>query len=391
MKRKLAIYNHRVSDSLQNNHILEDENMKNQRSIVNHDILDCSANDALDKVLGVHHYSGRVLGSTNPEDVLQLNPDLKEHWDWISGHYKKAGISYSETIIWNDSFDVMTGFNHHEPSVFFFGDRAHKAKPDQAWYDIVKKMNSKNDFIEICSQLNVPTPKTWCFDCKSQVDVEIGFPFPVYLKIAVSVSGLGVVKCNNASELEIELLKIERNIPLQIQEGKDAFTFLNLQYRKNGKLERVLATEQVLKGCCHVGNAYPTKHQPWELTDGIAEEMVHQGMRGYFAFDIAACNENGKVAYYAIECNPRFNGSSYPTNIAKKIGAKNWIAKKVSTSMNSFSNVDLGEIQYTPKKGVGVIVVNWGSITEKEIGVMFVSDNAKQEQMFEEKLLNCLQ
>ena len=360
--------------------------MQKQQNIVNHDILDCSDHDSLDKVLGVHHYSGRVLGSTNPGDILQLNPDLKSHWDWIKEHYQKAGVSHASEIIWQDSFDVMTNFPQHEPSVFFFGDRANDARPDDKWHKIVKKMNSKNEFIKICNNMGIPTPLTWCYDCKSEIDLDDDFPYPVYLKIAVSVSGLGVVKCNDAIDLENELIKIERKIPLQIQQGVDAFTFLNLQYCKNGSLRQVLATEQVLKGNCHIGNAYPTKYHPWHLTNGIAEEMVSQGMRGYFAFDIAACRENDQVKYYAIECNPRFNGSSYPTNIAKKIGAHRWTAKKITTSVNDFSYVDLGSIQYTPQKKSGVIVVNWGSITEKEIGVMIVADSPQHEKLFEERL-----
>jgi hypothetical protein len=322
---------------------------------------------------------------------LQLNPDLQPHWGWIESHYKAAGISHANIVIWKDSFEVMADFPTHEPSVFFFGDRVNEVRPDDRWHAIVKKMNSKNEFIKMCNDAGIATPSTWCFECKSEIDVDFGFPFPVYLKIAVSVSGLGVVRCNDANELEKELLQIERGIPLQIQEGKDALTFLNLQYRQNGKLQRVIATEQVLKGCCHVGNAYPTMHQPWEMTDGIAADMARNGMRGLFAFDIAVCKENDQIKYYAIECNPRFNGSSYPTNIAKKIGAEKWMAKKVLTSVNNFSGIDLGEIQYTPKKKAGVIVVNWGSITEKEIGVMFVANTIQQQQMFEEKLEKILQ
>ena len=365
--------------------------MQKLQHIVNHDILDCSSNDSLEKVLGVYHYSGRVLGSTKPNDILQLNSELKPHWSWIVAHYKAARISHSRKIIWDDTFNIMTDFPTYEPSVFFFGDRANKARPNQEWHSIVQKMNSKNEFIQMCVRLNIPTPETWCYESKSEIDIEIDFPFPVYLKIAVSVSGLGVIKCENRVDLERELARIEENIPMQIQKGVNALTFLNLQYRMGDKLERIIATEQVLKGCCHVGNAYPTKYQPWHMTDDIAVEMVCAGMRGYFAFDIAVCKEGDKVRYYAIECNQRFNCSSYPTNIAAKLGIQKWVAKKMITACDNFSNIDLGELQYTPEKRTGVVVVNWGSIMEKEIGVMLIAESDIKQQKLEDQLMQILQ
>ncbi|MEI7891246.1 MAG: ATP-grasp domain-containing protein [bacterium] len=389
MKHKTMIHNHGTSDPLPAkvyNHGLKDAAPGKSNCIVNHEILDCSTNDSLEKVLGVHNYSGRALGSTAPGDIIQLPAGLQKQWDWIDKHYTKTGVHHTKNVIWDDNFNLMAEFPTYEPSVFFFGKKAHAARPDKKWFDVVEKLNSKNNFINICKKMKVAVPETWCFDSKSKVGEFSKFPYPCYLKIAVSVSGLGVVRCQDAQVLERELSIIDDDVPFQIQKDVNAFAFLNLQYRKNGKLERFLATEQVLKGCCHAGNAFPTDFQPWHFTDKIAQQMVRNGMKGYFAFDIAACKENGSIKYYAIECNPRYNGISYPSNIAKKINAKKWVAKKISTNKTSLSDFYLGDIEFNKNSGEGVVIVNWGCVTEKEIGVLFVAPSQYRQEVLEEKL-----
>lgn len=384
-----TIHNHRVTDSLIHNHVLKDA-APSLDNILKNGTLDEINPESLDKVLGVYHYSGRVLGSTQPQDVLQLPNDLKCHWPWIREHYERAGISHAQQIIWDDDMQLMGEFPSHEPSVFFFGKNANDARPDQEWYDIVQQMNSKNNFIKLCQALGIPTPKTWCYDCKKQMPALESFQYPLYLKLAVSVSGLGVVRCENAKELAWHLEYISEGVAFQVQEDIHAFAFLNLQYTKNGELRRVLATEQVLKGNCHNGNAFPTMYQPWEYTDKLAQLMVQQGIKGTFAFDLAAVRHGSDVKYYAIECNPRWNGSSYPTQIALKLTAPCWKAKKFNTKYSSFSNIDLGEIEYNPKSEQGVVIVNWGCITEQELGVMLIG-NPSQQEMLEEKLMSILQ
>ena len=334
----------------------------------------------------MHNYAGRALGSTKPGDIIQLPGNLKEHWGWINSHYRRAGVSFTKEVIWNDDFSAMVDYPDYVPSVFFFGKKAHSVRPDQRWFNVVEQLNSKNYFIDLCKKLGIKTPPTWNFNSKNEVCDCAEFPYPCYLKIAVSVSGLGVVRCNTQQELESELSLVDQQVPFQIQKSIEAFSFLNLQYRKNGKLERLAATEQVLKGCCHAGNAFPTLHQPWHMTDSLARLMVDNGMQGYFAFDIAACDEPHGIGYYAIECNPRYNGSSYPTNIAKKLDIPVWTAKKVSTSCNSFEGIDLGELEYSTQKKEGVIVVNWGCITERELSVLFVAPTLEKQLALEEKL-----
>lgn len=381
------IFNHHVDDALPSkvfNHDLTDAASSNRYLHTSEG--EANGEKTIAEKLGLMNYPGRVLGSTNPTDILQLHPNLRKHWDWIREHYARCGIPHSDQIIWDDNPAVMAAYMQYEPSVFLFGERSHQARPDQDWFNIVQQMNSKNSFIELCDELGIATPRTWIFSCKREViDLE-AFPFPVYLKLSVSVSGLGVVCCNNAQELELQLERIDEGIPLQIQLGVDACSFLNLQYRKNGKLEQVAATEQVLKGCCHAGNAFPTLHQPWHMTDPIAQYMVEKGMKGYFAFDLAVCKEGEGYRYYLIECNPRYNGSSYPTNIARKLDASEWIAKKLDTSVTSFSGIDLGDVEYNPKTKQGAIIVNWGCIEQQELGVLLVAPTYDQQMEIGDRL-----
>ena len=243
-------------------------------------------------------------------------------------------------------------------------------------------MNSKNHFIKLCQDLSVCTPKTACFDDKDNFQGCDGFDFPVYFKISTSVSGLGVVKCRNEQELEKRIFSMDSGIDFQIQEEIKTDTFINVQYVVNsGHLEKVAITEQILENCQHSGNRFPTKYDSaWEVTDPIAVKLWQEGMKGYFAFDLAVTDEK----YSVIECNPRYNGSTYPTNIAKKLGIESWVAKNLTTNIRTLDDLNFEGIEYNPLKKSGIIVVNWGCISDGKIGVLIAGDQNEQEQIEEE-------
>lgn len=386
-----GIFNHHVTDAVGYvppnivNHEMQDAAPK-VNCIVNRDLKNCSTEDELAKVLGVFRYPGRVLGSTKVGDIIQLHPDLKSEWDWISRHYNRIGLEFTSDVIWNDDFNVAKNFPEHNIDVFFFGEKAHIVRPDENWFQITKHTNSKNNFIKLAKQLGVDVPDTICFSNKEEADYK-NFDFPVFIKVDVSVSGLGVIKCNNITELESELDKLDSSVGFQIQKNIDAVAFLNLQYRVNGKgLERVIATEQVLDGCSHSGNSFPTIHQPWNLTDPLAHYIYQQGMKGYFAFDVAVARKGNGYKYYAIECNPRYNGASYPTNIALKLKIPSWTAKSFHTSFNSLGYLDLGDIEFSANKKAGIIIVNWGCILDKKI-VAIIAGNKEEQINIEKKFL----
>jgi hypothetical protein len=64
-----------------------------------------------DAVLGNYLYSGRVLGMTEPGDLIQLHPDLKSQWQAIIAHYDRMGLNYSQNPIWDVSFNRLKGLS----------------------------------------------------------------------------------------------------------------------------------------------------------------------------------------------------------------------------------------------------------------------------------------
>lgn len=319
--------------------------------------------------LGIETYPGRVLGATEPCDVIQLPRRLKSEWEHIVAHYARVGLSHTVSVVWDDTYEIVRNYPEHDLSTFLFGERAHAARPDVAWYDIVRRMNSKNAFVRLARRMGVPVPDTLCFDRRPDVLPQKLPRFPLYLKADVSVSGRGVVRCNDRQDLVDRLVHIDRMVPFQLQEEVDAVDFLNVQYEVTGdRCERLLVTEQILNGNAHSGNRYPTEHVPWDYTDPLAAYMHECGMRDVFAFDLAVDRQGG---YALLECNPRYNGATYPTMVARKLGIGEWSAVSVHTRARALSEVDLGSVEYDPETGCGVVLVNWGAVQQGTLGVLF--------------------
>ncbi len=354
--------------------------------ILNHDVCDAASEEELIAMGGGAKYSTRVLGSTFEDDIVQFNPSLKKSWDWIHSHYNRIGLEHSSNIIWEDKFNIVRDYDH-ELDVFIYGEKAFGVRPNRNWFEIVKVMNSKNEFIKICSENSIATPKTFIYNDKNEIEDSSLFNFPSYLKLSVSVSGLGVMKCNNEKELEKELEKVPVGLSIQIQEGVEAKAFLNVQYEiTNEGCKRLLVSEQILKGAHHDGNRFPSVYNPWGLTDPIAEIMYSCGMKGIFAFDVAVDEDN---SMYMIECNPRYNGATYPTKIASKLGINRWITKNIATSVKSINDIDLGVLEYNNKKGV--IAFNWGTVDDGgKLGVLIAANNDKEELKLEDDLRRLL-
>ncbi len=354
--------------------------------IFNHDIMNCTHQ----QVTGNHLYSGRVLGLTECDDVVQLHPALKSEWRSISQHYDRIGLCYSQNVVWDVSAAYGLAHPHLKTSVFYFGDsenpnsfRSQQLRQvDSHWHDVVHYMNNKNNFMELADKLGVTVPTTLCFSKKSELRLNSSIPYPCYLKPSVSVDGMGIVRCANQQELVLALYDMPEHVSFQLQEEVLAASFLNLQYRISDQgLERHAATEQILDGCSHSGNRYPTEHQPWDLVEPMAQWMFEQGMKEIFAFDVAVVYSSQGPRYYAIECNPRYNGASYPTGVAKKLGIESWICETFATPLQTMSDVDLTGIEFDSQTGVGVIVVNWGSIHIGKIVCLLAGSHAQQRQL----------
>ena len=342
-----------------------------------------------DAVLGNYLYSGRVLGMSEPEDLIQLHPDLKSQWTAITAHYDSIGLSYSQNPIWDVSFDRLRHFPDYQPSVFIFGDAVHgESKQDdwfsdlnRSWQSVVEFINSKNNFIRLAEELKVKVPLTLCAENKTRLKEHDNIPYPCYLKPAVSVDGVGIYRCADPEELDEALSKLDDNIPLQVQQEIIADKFLNLQYEVKQEVKPLAATEQILDGFAHQGNRYPTVYQPWELVEPMARWMTEKGMKGIFAFDVAAVDTQAEPDYYAIECNPRFNGASYPTGIAHKLEIASWCSDNFTTKYRSLAEIDLKNLAYNPTTKTGAIIVNWGSVLVGKLGILLAGSIEEQEQL----------
>jgi len=348
--------------------------------IVNNDIMGCTA----EGVAGNHLYSGRALGLTEPGDLIQIHPELEPQWPYIRDHYRRIGLSHTDQIIWNVDQGVLARYPEREVSVFYFGANEHQVRPDAAWFRAVDFINSKNNFMSLAQRLGVPVPETLCFAQGSEIsDRQIEtFPHPCYLKAAVSVSGVGIYRCGDSGELRAAIGRFEPGVPVQLQQEVAGRSFLNLQYRMTADgLERLAATEQILDGCVHRGNRFPVPHAPWGCVEPMAEWLHREGMKGTFAFDVAVVPNGSGTDYLAIECNPRFNGASYPTAIAYKLGLECWLAQVFPTYHRSLAFLQLTDIEYDPDRGEGVILVNWGPILVGKVLCLIVGPQVVQQQL----------
>jgi hypothetical protein len=346
--------------------------------IFNHDILNCTH----ESVQGNHLYSGRALGMSEPGDLIQLHPALKSEWPAIVDHYRRIGISHTDQVIWDVSPAVTADHPDYQASVFFYGDEITRKRPDPAWQAVVEQTNDKNRFMELAETLAMAVPRTLRFASAEQVSELAELPYPCYVKAAVSVSGVGIHRCETADAVRNALDSFLPGVPVQIQEEVKTELFLNLQYQvKDGIALPLAATEQLLDGFVHQGNRYPARHAPWESVAPMAEWMAANGMQGIFAFDVAVVEDGEGTRFLPIECNPRFNGASYPTAIANKLGLDAWLALQMETSCRHLAEIYLHDLEYDPHTGHGVVIFNWGTIKAGKLGILIAGSEPEQEAL----------
>lgn len=351
--------------------------------IFNHDI----TLSTHDHAIGTNLFSGRALALTHPNDKIQMTPELQSEWGFIVDHYAQVGLSHSHDVVWSCSLDEINRHKEYEPSFYFFGDAVNShqqqrqffAQMDSKWCDVVEFINSKNNFIQLAEDLGVPVPKTLRFSNLAAAKTATNLPLPCYVKPAVSDHGAGIMRCANLADLDNAFAQLDPNVALQVQAEVQASSFLNLQYRvTDAGVERLLVSEQILEGCVHRGNRYPSQYEPWDCAEPLAQWLGEQGMQGIFAVDVAVVPTADGVEYLAIECNPRYNGSSYPTLVAHRMEIPCWSSATYKTALRSLQDVDLTDLTFNPETGSGVILINWGTIKVGEISLLLAGSTVEQ-------------
>lgn len=257
------------------------------------------------------------------------------------------------------------------------------------WLEVVEVINSKNNFMALAEELGIDVPQTQCFagvDQITEMDI-ISFNMPCYLKAAISVSGVGIYRCANREELRDAMQKFASDVPVQLQEEIRTEVFLNMQYRVvEDRLVHLTASEQILKGCVHQGNSFPSSHEPWDAIEPMALWLMERGMKGIFAFDLAVVETPGGIRFPAIECNPRFNGASYPTVIAQKLDIPEWSAVTLKTKHRKLSDLAIGDLEFDMKTGEGLVLVNWGTVLKGKL-VLLLAGSPDYQQALRNELL----
>lgn len=356
---------------------MQDEISRGLPTLYNHNLIGSYPEEELEKIKGIWAYSTRILGSSTPNDIVQLSSNVKPNFDRICAHYSMVGLNHSTQIIWNDDLKEARNFPNYRWSPFLFSCLHHAIMPNEAWYSIGSLCNEKNGFIELCQQKNWRIPNTVCFNCPSEITESMEFAFPCYLKLSCSASGVGVSFVRSKNDLITKIKTLPRGTKFQIQSPTTENRFFNVQYEAtSGKARKLTCTEQILENFSHQGNSYPTNFDSecWKLCNDPARHIAQQGFEGPFAFDVGIKDSKPAI----IECNPRYNGCTYYSRIADLLGLSCWSSRNATVNATSLSCLELDKHTWQKDKGRGVILVCWGPITMKKLGILCAGQSPEE-------------
>ncbi|MFO1458369.1 MAG: hypothetical protein U1G08_03100 [Verrucomicrobiota bacterium] len=338
--------------------------------------------EAYSLVPGHECWGGVAFGISCPGDVVQMHPSLRDLEPTIRAHYSRCGIPVAEDILWDVAWHHLAGESPGEMSVAMFGESVHRHRPDPRWRSAVDRFRDKNQFIAWARGIGAPVPKTVCLPNGAGAG-DHGLSYPVFVKDAWSLSGLGIDRC--VDDLDLAEALRGRMDPFQIQEALPPGTvFLNVQYMGSDAGCVFLATtRQILDGWSHRGNTWPEPIDVRKVADPLAHELVRLGLRGVFALDVAVTGSPDWPRIWVLECNPRWNGSSYFWFTARKLNAAAWTGLVVSCPTD-FDSMDLGELEYRPTSGEGVVLVDWTRLDHGSASVLVVGTPERQHTLLRE-------
>ncbi len=356
--------------------------------LLRHCVLDAYPGDLLDGVSGVEYYGARVLASSYPGDVIMMHPDLagSPQLRMIQEHYSRCGLPTADEFIFDQNWELARG-HRLQLNPFLFGDEANTVFPDPRFAATAKEQNNKNNFIRLCWSLGIPVPGTVLYDDPATFSLsDDRASYPVYVKAAVSASGMHVIRCENDAELLDAIAEMPGSF--QIQEGLPPSTvFCSIQYvEMAGKFTHGPLTEQKLDGSHHAGNIFPARIVDADLvqpfTDKAARHMFEKGMRFTWGFDIAVTTDRGPLA---IEANPRANGATYLWMPAARLDATAWEGEYVYPRNGDLRFIlrDPADWEYSRHRGNGIVLINWGPMlgTPPKLGLLVIGDADQRERL----------
>ena len=356
--------------------------MSEKRTVFFHDVSTSYPASVLGGLSSIPEYATRVLAMTDEKDVVILPESVRPHLRWIQEHYKAIGLPHAGTILFG-GYDLVSRLHDHELSVFLFGVDAHRVRPNQRRFEATARHNDKNEFVcNICSQMQIPTPQTFCVreprPIGQLVDAAHEIGWPLYVKAALSASGLDVFQVSSWEELLVAVGETHiANLQLQaaLPEGTK---FLNVQYcNRDGYPSRGPITRQVLKGFSHNGNIFPAgvdEEAVWRVTDPLAKYAVEEGLEQVWAYDVGYLPD-GSVQ--VVECNPRANGCTYFSEVARKLNVHAWEARNVKFLPGTFEGCELGDLAF--REGRGIVIVNWGFVAHQKLGLFIAGTETERE------------
>lgn len=347
------------------------------RRIINHDI----STFARRNDLAMRLRSARALGLSNPEDTIQLAPELRSEWAAIVRHYNQVGLMHSRDVIWDTNYSWIIQLADQDICVQYFDEQAQRHRDDRKWCEAVRYIGSKNNFIHLAGELKIDVPRTWRFDhCRDVRDVT-PFSYPCYLKASAPAYGGGTLRCASSAQLRDALKSLEPSAPLQIQEELTTGCILALHYvAVDGIATRVAVTE------CRTAGAYqathfPAAHAPWHVVEPMAKWLAAIGLRGAFEFKVAIVKDGDRVRSLPISCSPWYSDGAYAALIAQRIGLEQWCAIEIGSRRRGLGEIDLAGIEYSDFLGVGIVVVDWGILLAGRIGVILAGPEEMQHQL----------
>jgi len=324
---------------------------------------------------GFEYYETRAHGCTQPGDVIQLDPDLKEDYPFAAEHYRQVGLDCTDQVVWDLSAKVADDFPDHHLSVYLFLDEVHAVRPDAKRLAATKRYLNKNSFMRLC-QGKAPIPQTVFGDTAGRVADYKHMPFPLYVKGAISATGSSAYRCTTGQEVERAIKLMSGEYQLQADVGPAEFLSVQYTITPEGEVKHLINTEQIIEGVEFVGTRYPTAYNPAEATQAIAQQAARDGIRGKMGIDVAVTQDG---QYLVLECNPRWTGALYPMVIAQRLGAVEWSTARMPIQVDRLQDLALGDLVYDPGRKTGVVLINWGRVKYKWIELLFIGPKETQE------------